>query len=162
MSDYDKPGTGTAIPPAGTGTMVPPAAGTGTAIPPAAGTGTAIPGATAVTAGATSGMIPEYDEYVIRGIRYRVCPQHTAKTLRKRSGEAKIFVVDNGGRLFVLKLYRPGHSPNHAILDQVQQAKGGFIIDLYDHGRWDDPLHPGITLDYEVMAYAPHGWPRYG
>ncbi|MCM1037386.1 MAG: protein kinase [Bacteroides sp.] len=158
MSEYDKPGTGTAIPPAaGTGTMVPPAAGTGTAIPPSAGTGTAIPGATTVTAGATSGMIPEYDEYVIRGIRYRVCPQQTAKTLGKRSGEAKIFVVDNGGRLFVLKLYRPGHSPNHAILDQVQQAKGGFIIDLYDHGRWDDPRHPGITLDYEVMAYAPHG-----
>jgi len=152
-------GTGTAVPPsAGTGTAVPPSQqGTGTAVPPSAGTGTAVPpGAPAATAGGTD-MIPEYDEYVIKGIRYRVCREQTARTLAKKSGEAKIFVVENGGRRFVIKLYIPGHSPNHAILDEVQKAKGGFLINLYDHGRWDDPHHPGLTLDYEVMAYAPFG-----
>lgn len=150
-------GTGTAVPPSGTGTAVPPS-GTGTAVPPA-GTGTAVspgaPGSSAPIGG--TALIPEYDEYVIKGIRYRVLPDLTAKTLAKKSGEAKIFVVENGGRKFVIKLYMPGHSPNHVILDEVQKAKGGFMIDLYDHGRWDDPGHQGLTLDYEVMAYAPYG-----
>lgn len=158
------PGTGTMVPPTGTGTSVPP--GTGTAVPP--GTGTAVPpgSGTAVPPGAgapassrlgTTSMIPEYSEYIINGIRYSVCVAETQKTLSKKSGEAKIFVVENGGRKFVIKLYIPGHSPNHAILDEVRKAKGGFLIGLHDHGRWTDPQHPGLTLDYEIMDYAPYG-----
>lgn len=158
------PGSGTMVPPAGTGTAVPP--GTGTAVPPS-GTGTAVPPSgtgTAVPPGGapqprlgTTSMIPEYSEYIIKGIRYTVLPDETRKTLAKKSGEAKIFVVENGGRKFVIKLYIPGHSPNHAILDEVCKAKGGFLIGLHDHGRWTDPQHPGLTLDYEIMDYAPYG-----
>ena len=131
--------TGTHIPPGGTGTQVPPS-GTGTAIPPT-GTGTAVPPATGTATGATgrpgptTGMIPEYDEYIINSRRYTVCKAETARTLSKKSGEAKIFVVENGGRKFVIKLYMPGHSPNHTILDEVQKARGGFMINLHDHGR---------------------------
>lgn len=154
-------GTGTQVPPSGTGTQVPPS-GTGTAIPPT-GTGTAVPPATGTATGATgrpgptTGMIPEYDEYIINSRRYTVCKAETARTLSKKSGEAKIFVVENGGRKFVIKLYMPGHSPNHTILDEVQKARGGFMINLHDHGRWTDPRHPGLTLDYEIMDYAPYG-----
>lgn len=150
-----KPGTGTAIP-HGTGTAVP--SGTGTAVPPKGGTGTAVPGAGASAASVSStSMIPEYPEYIMKGIRYTVCAAETAKTLSKKSGEAKIFVVENGGRKFVIKLYIPGHSPNHQILDKIQKAHGGFLITLHDHGQWNDPQHPGLVLDYEIMDYAPYG-----
>lgn len=151
-------GTGTSVPPTGTGTSVPPS-GTGTAVPPSGGTGTGVPkGGTAGAqrVGSTS-MIPEYTEYVINGRRYTVCKAESARTLSKKSGESKIFVVENGGNKFVIKLYIPGHSPNHAILDEVQRARGGFMINLRDHGRWTDPSQPGLTLDYEIMDYAPYG-----
>lgn len=159
------PGTGTQVP-GGTGTQLP---GTGTAVP---GTGTAVPGTgTAVPGGTGTQMpgggrrpgapgsisdIPLLEEYVINGIRYKVCQAESAKTLAKRSGEARIFVVENGGRRFCLKLYIPNHGPNHAILDKVQSAKGGFLVALRDHGKWTEPSGRN-TFDFEVMDYYEHG-----
>ncbi|MDO4319629.1 MAG: protein kinase [Bacteroidales bacterium] len=153
--------TGTKVPSQpGTGTAVPPPSGTGTAVaPPSGGTGTGVPqaGAAGQPRVGSLSMIPEYPEYVINGRRYTVCKAETARTLSKNSGESKIFVVENGGNKFVIKLYIPGHSPNHDILDEVQRAGGGFMINLRDHGRWADPSHPGLMLDYEIMDYAPYG-----
>ena len=161
--------TGTSIPPKDNGqsTMAPGSAtmapGSATMAPGQAtmapGSATAAPGAAPKASHSVSSisMIPEYPEYVINGIRYKMCPAESAKTLAKKSGEAKIFVVENGGKRYVIKLYIPGHSPNHDILEAVKQAGGGFFITVYDHGTWADPKHPGVTLDYEIMEYAPYG-----
>ncbi len=161
--------TGTRLPGAGTGTSLPQNTGTqlpgtGTKLP---GTGTQLPGATRTqlpdkmkpasrTVGSLA-MIPEYDEYTINGISYQVCREESRTTLSKKSGEAKIFIVKNAGNKFALKLYIPGHSPNHEILESVKKAGGGFFIKVLDHGKWSDPSHPGLTLDYEIMEYAPYG-----
>lgn len=168
------PGTGTSIP--GTGTSIPgqgtsiPGAGTaipgkGTAIPGAAGTaiprgsGTALPGQENKSRSGRIGSvsdIPVLNEYVINGIRFTVDNQESAKTLANKSGEARIFVVTNGGRQFALKLYIPNHGPDHEILDKIKSAKGGFLVTLHDHGKWTDPSS-GLTFDYEVMDYMSHG-----
>lgn len=165
------PGASTAIPDAGTGTSIP---GTGTAIP-GAGTGTAIPGAgtgTAIPGNGTGTMaadprqatqrigsiadIPLLDQYVISGIKYTVNKNMSARTLSNKSGEARILVVENGGRTFALKLYIPNHGPDHKVLDKVQQAKGGFLVKLHDHGKWTDSS-TGKVFDYEIMDYLSYG-----
>ena len=165
-------GTGTSIPGNGTGTSIP-GNGTGTSIP-GNGTGTAIPNngtGTAVPDGGTGTMatggnpsdrmgstadIPLLAEYVINGIRYKVNQEKSSVTLSRMSGEARIMVVENGGRLFALKIYIPNHGPDHRVLDKVQRAKGGFIVKLHDHGRWTDPS-TGRTFDYEIMDYLAYG-----
>lgn len=148
-SETQIPGTGTQIP--GTGTQIP---GTGTQVP---GTGTAIPGSgsQAKRPGTTS-QIPVLEEYIIKGVRYVVDTEASIGTLANKSGEARIFVVTNGGRRFVLKLYIPNHGPEHTVLDKLQQAKGGFLVNLYDHGKWTHDAS-GITFDYEVMEYMSNG-----
>lgn len=142
----------TAIPGAAT-TQVP---GASTTAVPGVGS-TAVPGAGhRPSAPGSVSDIPVLDEYTINGIRYTVDKAASAKTLSKKSGEARIFVVENGGHKFVLKIYIPNHGPNHAVLDKVQQGKGGFLVNLRDHGKWTDPVR-GLMLDYEIMDYAPYG-----
>lgn len=100
--------------------------------------------------------IPILDEYVINGIRYTVDKEESRRTLKTRSGEARILVVTNGGRKFVLKLYIPNHGPNHDILEKVKNARGGFLVALRDHGKWTGPAGD-MQFDFEIMDYAPYG-----
>jgi len=117
---------------------------------------TAVPGAGRTSAPGAISDIPILDEYTINGIRYVVDKEESRRTLKTRSGEARILVVENGGRKFVLKLYIPNHGPNHAILEKVKNARGGFLVSLRDHGKWADP-RGGIQFDFEIMDYAPYG-----
>ena len=135
---------------------VPPTAVPGaapTAVPGAAPT--AVPGGARPSAPGAISDIPVLDEYVINGIRYKVDKEESRRTLKTRSGEARILVVENGGRKFVLKLYIPNHGPNHNILEKVKNARGGFLVSLRDHGKWGDAR--GMQFDYEIMDYAPNG-----
>ena len=124
-----------------------------TAVPGAAPT--AVPGGARPSAPGAISDIPVLDEYVINGIRYKVDKEESRRTLKTRSGEARILVVENGGRKFVLKLYIPNHGPNHNILEKVKNARGGFLVSLRDHGKWGDAR--GMQFDYEIMDYAPNG-----
>ena len=96
-------GTGTAIPGAGTGTAIPnnntgtavPDSGTGTAVP-LDGTGIpGIPGNAATRRGhlGSTADIPDLPEYLINGIRYKLI-----NPINKKSGEARVFVVENDGK----------------------------------------------------------------
>lgn len=149
------PGTGTSIP--GTGTSIP---GTGTSVP---GTGTAVPGsATSAAGSAGSGNkgkaaeIPLLEKYIINGIVYKVNSTESSKTLKHHTGEARVVVVENGGRLLALKIYIPNHGPDHSVIEKIKQAKGGFVIRIHDHGKWTDPA-TGKTFDYEIMDYLGNG-----
>ncbi len=124
-----------------------------TAVPGAAPT--AVPGSARPSAPGSISDIPVLDEYVINGIRYKVDKEESRRTLKTRSGEARILVVENGGRRFVLKLYIPNHGPSHTILEKVKNARGGFLVSLRDHGKWGDER--GMQFDYEIMDYAPYG-----
>lgn len=172
-------GTGTALPGADTGTQCPgadtgtqcPDAGTGTQCPDA-GTGTGLPGTGTQYNGGNQqypktgnaplaqGQLPHgssdniqfEQQYTINGITY-----NSIRPINKKSGEAKVIIVENGGNKFCLKIYIAGHTPNDvAVLNKVQSAQGGFLVNLRDHGQWRDP-NTGITHYYEVMDYAEYG-----
>lgn len=96
--------------------------------------------------------VPEYNIYVIEGVTYRV-----RNLISAQSGEAKIFRIENGGRDFALKLYRPGVKPNHAVLEKVKGLSGNaLLVDIYAHGTWHDDV-TGFDLDYEIMQYLGGG-----
>lgn len=132
---------GTAVPPV-TGTSVPPA--TETAVPPT--TGTAVP--PAGTNNVLPDEVPEYDAYVIDGVRLEV-----VKVISAHSGEAKVFHVRVSGTDYALKLYKPQRHPNHEVLDVVMRTRGsGLLVDIYNHGVWQDS--DGISYDFELMQYC--------
>ncbi|MDE6333974.1 MAG: FKBP-type peptidyl-prolyl cis-trans isomerase, partial [Muribaculaceae bacterium] len=116
---------------------------------------TAVPGSPRPSAPGSISDIPLLDEYIINGIRYKVDKDESRRTLKTRSGEARILVVENGGRRFVLKLYIPNHGPSHAILEKVKNARGGFLVNLRDHGKWN--YEHGLQFDYEIMDYVTNG-----
>ncbi len=126
----------------------------GTAI---AGGAPAGPGGTAVAGGAPAAgspmaVIPDLPEYTIGQFRFK-----NLGAVGAASGEGRVFIVENGGNKFALKLYITGHTPDTSLLDAVKEAKGGFMIYLRDHGMWTDPNHPGQVHYYELMDYVPHG-----
>lgn len=129
----------------------------GTAIPgqQTAASSTAVAAGTALAPGNNQKQpakvtdVPEYEEYVIEGIRYR----HEA-VISSSSGEAKVMRVSVDGKEFALKIYKPGHKPDHAVLQNLSQLKGnGFLIDIYAHGMWTDD-RSGQEFDYELMQYC--------
>ena len=95
---------------------------------------------------------PEYSFYIIEGVTYKV-----RQLISSQSGEAKIFRIENDGKDFALKLYRPGVKPNHEVLDKVMKLRGnGLLVDIYAHGVWHDDI-TGADLDYEIMQYLSGG-----
>ncbi|MDE6287925.1 MAG: hypothetical protein K2M00_03965, partial [Muribaculaceae bacterium] len=122
-----------------------------------AGGAPAGPGGTAVAGGGPAAgnpmsIIPDLPEYTIGKFRFK-----NLGAVGAASGEGRVFIVENGGNKFALKLYITGHTPDVSLLDAVKGAKGGFMINLRDHGVWTDPDHPGQVHYYELMDYVPYG-----
>lgn len=94
-------------------------------------------------------------EYLIKGLNYRVI-----KLISDGTGEAQIFLVENKGKQYVLKLYYVGIEPppNHQILEIIRQTpRSGLLVDIIDHGQWDNPRVSGELRHYEVMTYCKGG-----
>ena len=94
-------------------------------------------------------------EYLIKGLNYRV-----VKVISDGTGEAQIFLVENKGKQYVLKLYYVGIEPppNHQILEIIRQTpRSGLLVDIIDHGQWDNPRVSGELRHYEVMTYCKGG-----
>lgn len=98
----------------------------------------------------------QYDtEYLINGLKYKVI-----KTISDGTGEAQIFLVENKGKQYVLKLYYVGIEPppNHQILEIIRQTpRSGLLVDIIDHGQWDNPRVSGELRHYEIMTYCRGG-----
>ncbi len=110
--------------------------------------GTAIPSEKINNKSTGASDVPEYDEYVIDGIRYRF-----KSIISSQSGEAKIILVSVVGKEFALKIYKPGHHPDHKVLQTLNKVTGnGLLIDIYAHGIWTDK--DGQEYDYELMQYC--------
>ena len=103
------------------------------------------------------------DSYTLNGIRYKV-----KKVISEGTGEAVVLLVENGGNEYVLKLYYPGISPNHPILDKVKSVRAmNLFVATVDHGVWclaDNKNGKDVTdadrsvrRDYELMLYYPYG-----
>lgn len=97
-----------------------------------------------------------YDtEYLIKGLNYKVID-----VISDGTGEAQIFLVENKGKQYVLKLYYVGIEPppNHQILEIIRQTPGtGLLVDIIDHGQWDNPRVSGELRHYEIMSYCRGG-----
>ena len=80
------------------------------------------------------------------------------KRLSSATGEASVFLAENGGNKFAIKLYRPGHRPDDGVIYRLCRARGnGLTVDVYDHGVWHDPDAPSVERYYEVQRYYPAG-----
>ncbi|MDR0989315.1 MAG: protein kinase [Prevotellaceae bacterium] len=96
-------------------------------------------------------------EYTMKGHTYRVIAPISDGT-----GEAQILLVRHVGTQteYVLKLYYVGIEPppNHEILEIIRQTpRSGLLVDIYDHGHWENPAIHGEYRDYEIMTYCKGG-----
>ncbi len=92
-------------------------------------------------------------EYKLNGVTYK-----TLKVLSTTSGEARIFLVENNKKQYVLKLYYYGQHPDHDILETLHKTTGsGLLIDVYAHGVWTNERNPDEQLDFEIMNYCSGG-----
>ncbi len=142
------PPSGTQVPPSGTavppsGTAVPPS---GTAVPPS---GTAVPGAENP---AGAGRQVAFDdskvtEFEINGVKFS-----KISVISGNSGEAKVYLVENKGRKYALKVYNAHRHPNHDVLERLKGLRGnGLTVDVFEHGVMDFPW--GASHDYELMRW---------
>ena len=94
-------------------------------------------------------------EYLIGGLNYKVID-----ILSEGTGEAQIFLVENKGEKYVLKLYYTGIEPppNHHILEIIRQTPhSGLLVDIIDHGQWNNPHVSDELRHYEIMTYCSGG-----
>ena len=94
-------------------------------------------------------------EYLIGGLNYKVID-----ILSEGTGEAQIFLVENKGEKYVLKLYYAGIEPppNHHILEIIRQTPhSGLLVDIIDHGQWNNPHVSDELRHYEIMTYCSGG-----
>lgn len=94
-------------------------------------------------------------EYSIGGLNYKVID-----ILSEGTGEAQIFLVENKGKEYVLKLYYAGIEPppNHHILEIIRQTPhSGLLVDIIDHGQWNNPYVSDELRHYEIMTYCSGG-----
>lgn len=149
------PPSGTQVPPSGTqvppsGTAVPPS---GTAVPPS---GTAVPPSGTVVPGAENpagaGRQVAFDdskvtEFEINGVKFS-----KISVISGNSGEAKVYLVENKGRKYALKVYNAHQHPNHDVLERLKGLRGnGLTVDVFEHGVMDFPW--GASHDYELMRW---------
>lgn len=87
--------------------------------------------------------------FVLEGIRY-----DAIKLLSESSGEAQVYLVENEGKRYVLKLYYPSFSPKENILRIIWNFDFEFIIKMYEYGK---TFLNGSSRDYELMEYLEGG-----
>ncbi|GHT34452.1 hypothetical protein FACS189434_10620 [Bacteroidia bacterium] len=93
-------------------------------------------------------------EFVLNKVKYQV-----VKIISQGTGEAEIYLVENGSRQYALKLYYVGivPPPDHNIMEIVKKSAGaGLLVDTLDHGVWTNP-QTQEQRDYELMEYCSGG-----
>lgn len=103
-------------------------------------------------------QVEQQDEqtvYLLGNISYKV-----VKPLSESTGEADVYLVENGDTQFALKRYKPGIEPDKDIIEIVRQNSGNpamnFLVDTLQHGVWTNPK-TGQSHYYELMAYCAGG-----
>ena len=68
-------------------------------------------------------------EFVLRGVTY-----YRVRTLSNNSGEAQVFLVNNNGKDYVLKLYYFDVDIKHKALKVISNIDFDMIVNIYDFG----------------------------
>ncbi len=105
---------------------------------------------TARTGGITadSGQVAE-DSFVLKGISYR-----NVSILSDNSGEAQVFLVENNGENYVLKIYYPNFDVNKKILQIIYTFGFEMVVKVFDYGK---TYVEGKHRFYELMEYLGGG-----
>lgn len=81
-------------------------------------------------------------------------PYKKIKCLSDDSGEAQVFLVENSGSEYVLKVYYPNFSINKKMLKVVVNMNFEMVVRLYEFGK---TYVDGKNRDYELMEYLKGG-----
>ena len=95
-----------------------------------------------------SGQVME-DSFVLKGISYR-----NVNILSDNSGEAQVFLVENNGENYVLKIYYPNFDVNKKILQVIYTFGFEMIVKVFDYGK---TYVDGKHRYYELMEYLGGG-----
>ena len=85
------------------------------------------------------------EDFVLNGVVYR-----NLKCLSDNSGEAQVFLVANGLRQYVLKVYYPNFSVDKKLLKILSNMNFEMIVHVYDYGK---TYVNGKSRNYELMEY---------
>ena len=97
---------------------------------------------------ADSGQVAE-DSFVLKGISYR-----NVSILSDNSGEAQVFLVENNGENYVLKIYYPNFDVNKKILQIIYTFGFEMVVKVFDYGK---TYVEGKHRFYELMEYLGGG-----
>ena len=92
-----------------------------------------------------AGFDPSSEAFLLKGVRYR-----KIECLSDSSGEAQVFLVENGGQEYVLKVYYPNFDINKKLLLTIRTFDFEMIVKLYDVGK---TYVEGKHRYYELMEY---------
>ena len=89
------------------------------------------------------------DEFVLKGRHYT-----NVRCLSDNSGEAQVYLVERGGREFVLKVYYPNFVVKRTLLRIIRNMDMEMVMKLMDFGK---TYVEGKNRDYELMEYLEGG-----
>lgn len=79
------------------------------------------------------------------------------RVISDTTGEGHIYLVEQGGAQYALKLYFPNIHPDRAILKKIKSfGHSGVVVELFDYGTMTDPV-TGQERDYELMEFLDGG-----
>jgi len=97
----------------------------------------------------------EQTGFLLNNINYSV-----VDSLSEGTGEADVYLVEDGKNQFALKLYKTDIEPDKDIIEIVRQNSGNpsltFLVDTLHHGFWTNPK-TGQQHYYELMVYCRGG-----
>ena len=102
----------------------------------------------------SDGMTPQggggkNEYFILKGVNYR-----NVNILSDNSGEAQVFLVENDGEEYVLKIYYPNFDVNKKILQVVYNFGFEMIVKVFDYGK---TYVDGKHRFYELMEYLKGG-----
>ena len=89
------------------------------------------------------------NSFVLKGVVYR-----NVKCLNASTGEAQVFLVENEGKDYVLKIYYPNFDINKKLLRTISSFDFEMIVKVYDFGK---TYVEGKHRFYELMEYLRGG-----
>ncbi len=87
--------------------------------------------------------------FLLKGKEYK-----NIKCLSDSSGEAQVFLVENGGTEYVLKLYYPNYKTKKNLIRTIMNLDFDMVMQVYDYGK---TYVDGSHREYDLMEYLQGG-----
>jgi len=89
------------------------------------------------------------DNFLLKGNTF-----NNKRCISNNSGEAQVYLVENQGQEYVLKIYYPNYKMNREIMKIVANMHFEMVMKIYDYGS---TYVEGKKRDYELMEYLKGG-----